>query len=416
MNRIILIGNGFDLAHNLETGFNDFINFYWSGLIEKIKKEPIHTKFNNEDIIITKTPKKWLPGDNHLSLRETLYENRTRIIYKNKLLEAITIKSESSWVDIENEYYNLLLKSFKEDKTNYAIERLNLDFTRIKSSLCNYLTEVESDFKITSKNIKNEIGNHIYSPFRLTDFTESSINSKVQDEYNKIKKLLEAHRDGMQIHEFDENDAKLISKFSLDSRLYDEVRKTLLKPSAINWFKLDPTKILILNFNYTKTDQYYSKINPDYNFGLESNAQVNTIRIHGSLTKNEYNPIIFGFGDELDDDYKNLEKLNDNRYLEHIKSIGYLETDNYKRLLEFINKSQYQIFLFGHSCGTSDRTLLNTLFENENCVSIKPFFHKREDGSDNYTDLIMNITRNFNDKAILRDKVVNKRFCQPLIS
>lgn len=29
MNRIILIGNGFDLAHGLRTSYADFINYYW---------------------------------------------------------------------------------------------------------------------------------------------------------------------------------------------------------------------------------------------------------------------------------------------------------------------------------------------------------------------------------------------------
>ena len=29
MNRIILIGNGFDLAHGLKTGYKDFIDSYW---------------------------------------------------------------------------------------------------------------------------------------------------------------------------------------------------------------------------------------------------------------------------------------------------------------------------------------------------------------------------------------------------
>ena len=29
MNRIILIGNGFDLAHGLKTGYKNFIDNYW---------------------------------------------------------------------------------------------------------------------------------------------------------------------------------------------------------------------------------------------------------------------------------------------------------------------------------------------------------------------------------------------------
>ena len=36
MNRIIIIGNGFDLAHNLKTGYKDFINDYWATVEEGI--------------------------------------------------------------------------------------------------------------------------------------------------------------------------------------------------------------------------------------------------------------------------------------------------------------------------------------------------------------------------------------------
>ena len=33
MNRIIIIGNGFDRAHNLRTGYKEFIDDYWSDFI-----------------------------------------------------------------------------------------------------------------------------------------------------------------------------------------------------------------------------------------------------------------------------------------------------------------------------------------------------------------------------------------------
>ncbi len=29
MNRLVLIGNGFDIAHGLKTSYADFINWYW---------------------------------------------------------------------------------------------------------------------------------------------------------------------------------------------------------------------------------------------------------------------------------------------------------------------------------------------------------------------------------------------------
>lgn len=133
---------------------------------------------------------------------------------------------------------------------------------------------------------------------------------------------------------------------------------------------------------------------------------------------NEQNPVIFGYGDELDEDYKTISNLNDNSYLTNIKSIRYLETDNYRQLLQFIDTGPYQIYIMGHSCGNSDRTLLNTLFEHKNCVSIKPYYYEwtDEEGghSDNYIEIIQNISRNFNSMQLMRDRIVNKLYCRPL--
>ena len=115
------------------------------------------------------------------------------------------------------------------------------------------------------------------------------------------------------------------------------------------------------------------------------------------------------------DSYKTIEKLQDNDFLENIKSINYHKTRNYRRLLDFIHSGLYQVFVMGHSCGNSDRTLLNTLFEHDNCVSVKVFYHQIEAGKDDYSNIIRNISRNFNDKARMRDTVVNWEDCSPLV-
>ena len=36
MNRIVLIGNGFDLAHGLKTSYKNFIDWYWNDWGEKL--------------------------------------------------------------------------------------------------------------------------------------------------------------------------------------------------------------------------------------------------------------------------------------------------------------------------------------------------------------------------------------------
>ena len=85
-------------------------------------------------------------------------------------------------------------------------------------------------------------------------------------------------------------------------------------------------------------------------------------------------------------------------------------------MLSFVESAPYQVCIMGHSCGNSDRTLLNTLFEHKNCVSIKPFYHQQEEGLDNYLEIVQNICRNFTDMQLMRDKVVNKTFCKTLDS
>ena len=37
MNRVVLIGNGFDLAHGLPTKYEDFINWYWEQWGKKLR-------------------------------------------------------------------------------------------------------------------------------------------------------------------------------------------------------------------------------------------------------------------------------------------------------------------------------------------------------------------------------------------
>ncbi len=116
----------------------------------------------------------------------------------------------------------------------------------------------------------------------------------------------------------------------------------------------------------------------------------------------------------MDKDYQALKNLNDNGCLCNMKTIKYLETDNYRNALAFMDSAPFQVYIMGHSCGNSDRTLLNTLFEHKNCISIKPYYYVKEDGSDNYLDIIQNISRNFTDMKLMRDRVVNKTYCEPL--
>lgn len=429
MNRVILIGNGFDLAHGIKTGYHDFISNYWQEIINKLKEMvsgnlTMHTElFETNEIEIKNVPGaypsgNWVYGNTFQDLENLLKSHNLKLNFKNQLLKILSKKHiETKWVDIENEYYDLLKSSFKDNPSTYNITKLNIELNGIQKLLEKYLINVEADFfeKFGSYEddikLKNEIAYKIYSPFNLIDFTEAAINERVENEYRKIKVAIEGLKDEqISLLDLDENTQNLISIVGINVT-EKEFRKKLISNNTLSYFETVPEEILFLNFNYTFIEKIYSN---KYDFAVSQNLKNSIIHIHGTTNKNDHNNIIFGFGDEMDEDYKSIENLNNNEYLENIKSIKYLETDNYKQLLEFLNGGKYQIFIFGHSCGISDRTLLNTLFEHNNCLSIKPFYHQLNLETDNYSDIVRNISRNFNSKTNMRDKVVNKKYCEPL--
>ncbi|GHU57377.1 hypothetical protein FACS189411_10890 [Bacteroidia bacterium] len=331
MNRIILIGNGFDLAHGLKTSYKDFIKEFWE---QQVEDANIFEKWRGEDgnfvfenVFFKLKSFQYKKYKDVSSLKEDI------LYYKNNFLERIEkVRVISNWVDLEELYYRELLNCLKIEKVNNdvfvvsSIKKLNEDFSVIRNKLNDYLRNIGKGEKI------DEIDKHI--------------------------------RDGQD------------------------------------------GKILFLNFNYTNTETLYFRDGDE------------RIYIHGEIDS-EDNPIIFGYGDELSVDFKDIENTNRNEFLENAKSIKYLETDNYDRLLNFIkNEGQYEVCIFGHSCGNSDRTLLNTIFEHSNCIKIRPFYYKESITKDNFSEMTRNISRSFTknteSKAKLRELVAKKKNCIPL--
>lgn len=367
MNRIILIGNGFDLAHGLKTSYADFINWYWSEWGKrlrcgqgKLEDDGLCSFKLNDGIDLhswayvfgwyyqRQNPS--IPWDDNevvglVKQDKKLCEFAFKDFFFKEICNSVETKG---WVDIENLYYVYL-----SQKTEYYIspKDANVDLELIREKLIEYLAVVQN--RISDDMVKDNLKAWMREPFKESDISHEGLN------YGNIKM---------------------------------EFVKARMKKISFS-----PERILMLNFNYTTlADLYLPKT---------------CIHIHGELS----NPksVIFGYGDELDADYKKLSEKNDNEYLRNIKSIKYLESPNYRNLLGFIESSPYQVYIMGHSCGNSDRTLLNTLFEHRNCCSIKPFYYVKEDGTDNYIELAQNISRNFTDMKLMRDRVVNKEFCDP---
>ena len=48
MNRLVIIGNGFDMAHGLKTSYMDFINWYWEQRLYALLTE--HTAISQDSL------------------------------------------------------------------------------------------------------------------------------------------------------------------------------------------------------------------------------------------------------------------------------------------------------------------------------------------------------------------------------
>lgn len=402
INRLVLIGNGFDLAHGLKTSFFDFINYcafkiikYTEDLLENKRYSLSYFSRQTKEIIFEESNYSiYISNDinihnlfsSNANYNETYIDkyknicNQCDFETKNKNISNSFIKlvsnsffkiivynsANQNWAGIEKDFYDALLtSSLIKPTSSYSsvknIDNLNENFEEIINCLEEYLLYAQN--------------------------TEININSNL---LGYLKKDIFSH-------EVINNFSVKINRISMWDVFHDEFK---FEPKS-----LGINKTLFLNFNYTNLVKEYIK--------QEQSNSYQLIHIHGELN-NQHNPIIFGYGDEKDSSYQELENKNDNRYLQYLKSHHYFLNSNYKDLLNFIEQGKYQIYIWGHSCATSDRVLLETIFEHDNCISIIPFYHKKDNGSDNYTDLIMNISRSFTDKKKFRDVVVNKKYCEPL--
>lgn len=364
MNRLIIVGNGFDLAHGLKTSYCDFIKDYLSIVLNKY---PEKSYYEDELIEISPRDKYFVykvPYPHPVTELTAIdcyqilksHSNDFKINFKSKLLsETINCVENYNWVDIENEYFILLTQCKHRNTNEYDFDKvaiINSQFSYLKDLLERYL------FKI-------QIG---LSPFGI--------------------------------------DKDILSIFKLSIKSSDvATEKTIAK---------QPDKSLFLNFNYTNTlSGYVSALNRIANSGKMLSTKNNINHIHGELNSLD-NPIVFGFGDEYDNDYQKFETLNNNEIFKHIKSFSYFKTTNFHNLLRFIDANKFQVFIIGHSCGLSDRTMFREIFEHQNCISIKIFYHQKTDNTDDFETKTQDLARHFTNKGMMRKKIVPKPYCKPL--
>lgn len=370
INKLFLIGNGFDLALNLKTSYTDFLlwlikKYTVQALNSGIKDAPFEKYKGYYDEFIGGYSNRKIFGfcENELfdvlvnrnrsfSILDSISSVQDLLDYLDKgeieinpnnedgLMRELLKMCRVGWVDVEGVYFNLLKNIIRLHKSKphaNILEKINLlnqELSFLILELKSYLGEIE-----------------------------------IKTPKKKAEKYLQQFRQDLQHNDF----SFLHNKFE-DVKLGN---------------------VYFLNFNYTNS--LSNLLNNFKDFKFTQNF------IHGNLEDIE-NSIIFGFGDEMDSVYKEMEELNDNRFFKHIKSFQYFKTPNYRQLLSFLNSEDYQVCIYGHSCGLSDRIMLNEIFEHENCKSIKIYYYNDDD----FTNKTMEISRHFNSNQVMRKKIVEK--------
>jgi len=79
-------------------------------------------------------------------------------------------------------------------------------------------------------------------------------------------------------------------------------------------------------------------------------------------------------------------------------------------------KEDVTVYIMGHSCGISDRLLLNHILEHENCKKIKIYYYQKSEVDDDYFEKIQEISRHFKgtNKSKMRDRILIHSECVPL--
>lgn len=375
---ILIIGNGFDLAHGLPTKYADFLNFCNKTRIiyinpcdvtyedykrieldtwvisEEIKNILLEAYVNRKERKNTPNYGKYVTPNKFLNEINKLICDNTWFLYflNNKVLHG------ENWIDFEKEI-------------SMVIQTLDEVFTIIKEG---------NDINDISK-AKNTI---------LINICKAASERK-QDVCVNYSSLIKF------TNHLDQELGKLIRALEIYIAVF--VNKIAISKENIDIKKMNIDHVL--SFNYSNT---YKRL-----YCQGKNIECNFIHGEAKINSNENNcSLVLGIDEFLDDDRKkrDLELLSFKKFYQRIyKSTGNLYLNWVDEIKEdymgqvqqpyyLTNEDEYPnhtLYIFGHSLDTTDKDVLKLFICNDN-VQTKIYYHrKNQDDKTELKKLIMNL-------------------------
>ncbi len=358
---ILVIGNGFDIAHELPTKYGEFLDFV-RFFKQKVENKSYDFREKNENIVkqinyidnLFNTRKVNNHSDKIINELSELIENNKWINYFLKIEENMKKDGKVGWINFESEIseiikaLDVILISLNEHKKVSDLYRLPYYEGGVVGQMGLSISEYNSLESVT--NLKKEL----------------------QDDLNRLIRCLEIYLD------------------DFINKITDYKKMDLIK-------SLNPHRIL--SFNYTNTFQRI--------YGVD-NANIKYHYIHGKADINhtlDNSDIVLGIDEYLPNGEKdnNIEFIQFKKFYQRIyKKTG----SNYRTWLRKIddinnrlNKIQKgnRILFIGHSLDVTDKDILRDLLLSNLFSEIIIYHHNQEALSSQISNLV---------KVIGQDKLI----------
>ena len=348
---ILILGNGFDLAHGLKTTYMDFLNY----CVEK----------NNKRFI------------GMINYGTTFIDN----IWLRHFITTCNNYGKN-WIDLEEEIYRVILSLNKTIKNlsggdvevvfplTFSIQKdiLNFDFNQIIDYLKTCNNRIETDEK-NYTNIETNDFSHLY--FYIDNY-QGFINF-IYDQLRAFIELFEKYLEEIVI-----SGIGCKPKYQL----------SLLQESKPNIMKF----LYVLNFNYTDT------LTRLYEQTMDSRQKksIRNFYVHGKINSN--NMIL---GTQFYNN-KNIDISPEfNVFRKHNQRHKYNTIEEYQNLLHLIkspNDNTRRVFhVVGHSLDKSDAVILKHIFLAHQDSIINIYYHNEE----TQEKLINNITEIIGEEEVM---------------
>ena len=379
---ILVVGNGFDLAHDLPTRYSDFLDFMTLYITknypgwQKLGTDPFHD------------------GNNYFQCYNSIIADALRKISKNSKVRILF-----------NNYEEIFKELMLKEK---SLEKFYLNsFFRYCLGVYSYKKNFDSEFNWVD--IEEEISHFLIS-FQSKSFTKASLKStSIQlpfiygDSYTIIPffiptvyQALKSKNIPMELLRkeiftclFEELEA-----FSLILKIYLKVVSEYSKEHLEKKFQINAENAFeategicinrIVSFNYTDTVKIYTP-----------NAPVHFV--NGNLNNSK---IILGIENPVPEPEKNNSNVDDIAFFfKNVQRVLYNMFYDYRNWIPYTNpfvvenedKSKSNvytgtnIYIIGHSLAVSDKYILTDLMTDVNTVTI--YYHDKKDMEDKIRNL-----------------------------